>query len=131
MRILKKSSYLKARPGTPSVNPSLSDHTLASIRDDPHMKLLGGYVTYNGKGVPNLIYEKMELGLKNIASCLVHDEHKVRIHKEYFLPTNNFILFILDLTHSDLFRLDALTHRFLKSWLGMPQSGSFLPVHSG
>ena len=95
------------------------------------MKFLGGYITYTGKGVPNLIYEKMERGLKNIDSCLVRDERKVRIYKDYFLPANRFILSIHDLTNSDLSKLDALTHRFLKSWLGMPQSASFLPVHSG
>ena len=61
----------------------------------------------------------------------MRDEHKVRIYKEYFLPANWFILLIHDLTNSDLSKLDALTHRFLKSWLGMPQSASFLPVHSG
>jgi hypothetical protein len=27
--------------------------------------------------------------------------------------------------------LDALANRYLKSWLGMPQGGSFLPVRSG
>jgi hypothetical protein len=32
---------------------------------------------------------------------------------------------------TDLKKLDDLTHRYLKSWLGMPQSGSFLIVHSG
>jgi hypothetical protein len=41
---------------------------------------LGGFITYDGKGVPKLIYEKMKLGLENIKSCLVQDEHKVRIY---------------------------------------------------
>jgi hypothetical protein len=31
----------------------------------------------------------------------------------------------------DLDKLDDLMHGYLKSWLGMPQSGSFLPVDSG
>jgi hypothetical protein len=31
----------------------------------------------------------------------------------------------------DLGKLDALANRYLKSWLGMPHGGSFLPVHSG
>jgi hypothetical protein len=38
---------------------------------------------------------------------------------------------IHDLTKTDLKKLDDLTHRYLKSWLGMPQSGFFLPVHFG
>jgi hypothetical protein len=32
----------------------LGDYTMASIRDDPYMKFLGGYITYEGKGVPGL-----------------------------------------------------------------------------
>jgi hypothetical protein len=51
----------------------------------------GGFITYDGKGVPKLIYEKMKLGLENIKSFLVWDEHKVRIYKEYLLlPTFSF-----------------------------------------
>jgi hypothetical protein len=114
----------------------LGDYTLASIKDDPYMKFLGDYtpgwcITYKGKGVLGLIYEKMEHGHKNIDGCLVRDEHKVRVYKEYFLPANRFILSIHDPTKTDPWDLDALTNRYLKSWLDMPQSGSFLPVHSG
>jgi hypothetical protein len=47
------------------------------------------------------------------------------------LPANRFILSIHDLIKTDLGKLDDLTHRYLKSWLAMPQSGSFLPIHSG
>jgi hypothetical protein len=104
---------------------------MESIKQDPYMKFLGGFITYDGKGVPKLIYEEMKLGLQNIKSCLVRDELKVRIYKEYFLPANRFILSIHDLTKTNLKELDDLTHRYLKSWLGLPQSGSFLPVHFG
>jgi hypothetical protein len=75
--------------------------------------------------------EKMERGLNNIDKCLVHDEPKVRIHNEYFLPANRFFLSIHDQTKTNLGKLDALANRYLKSWLGMPQGGSILPVHSG
>jgi hypothetical protein len=98
----------------------LGDYTMASIKDNPYINFLGGYITYKGKGVPGLIKE-----------CLVRVEHKVRMYEEYFLPANRFILSIHDLTKTDLGKLDALTNRYLKSWLGMPQGGSFLPVHSG
>jgi hypothetical protein len=47
--------------------------------------------------------------------------------KNYFL---NLFLFLSFFQMSDL-KLDALTNRYLKSWLGMPHGGSFLPVHSG
>jgi hypothetical protein len=73
----------------------------------------------------------MERELENIDKCLVCDERKVKIYKEYFLPANRFILLIQDLTKTDLGKLDALANRYLKSWLGMPQGGFFRPVHSG
>jgi hypothetical protein len=110
---------------------SLGDYAMASIKQDPYMKFYDGFIIYDGKGVPMLIYEKMKLGLENIKICVVRDEHRVRIYKEYFLPANHFILSIHDLTKKDLKKLDDPMHRYLKSWLGMTQSGSFLPVHSG
>jgi hypothetical protein len=110
---------------------SLGDYAMASIKQDLYMKFLGGCITYGGKGVPNLIYEKMKGGLENIKSCLVHDELKVRIYKEYSLPANRLVLSIHDLTKTDLKNLDNLSPRYLKSWLGMPQSGFFLLVHAG
>jgi hypothetical protein len=107
------------------VEISLGDYAMVSIKPDSSMKFLCGFITYDGKGVPKLIYGKMKLGLENIKSCLVRDEHKVRIYKECFLPANCFILSIYDLTKMDFKKLDDLMHRYLKSWLGMPQSGSF------
>jgi hypothetical protein len=59
------------------------------------------------------------------------NEREVIIHKEYFLPANCFILLIHDLTKTDLGKLEDLTNRYLKTWLGMPHGGSFLPVHFG
>jgi hypothetical protein len=78
-----------------------------------------------------LIKDKIEHGLENLDKCLVCNEHKVRIPKEYFLPANHFILSIHDLTKTDLGKLDALANRYLKSWLGMPQGDYFLPMYSG
>jgi hypothetical protein len=109
----------------------LGDYTMTSIRDDPYITFLGGYITYKGKGVAGLIKEEIKCGLENIDKCLVCNERKVRIYKDYFLPANRFILSIYDLTKTDLGKLDALANRYLKSWLGMPQGGSFLPAHSG
>jgi hypothetical protein len=72
----------------------------------------------------------MECELEKIDSCLICDECKVKIYKEHFLPPNRLILMIHDLNKYDLSKLDALANRYLKSWLVIPQTGSFLPVHS-
>jgi hypothetical protein len=53
----------------------LGDYAIASIKQDPYMKFLGGFITYDGKRLPKLIYKKIKLGLENIESCLVWDEH--------------------------------------------------------
>jgi hypothetical protein len=128
----RKCKSLSIKAGCSAVVKfSLGDYAMVSIKQDPYMKFLGGFINYDGKGVPQLIYGKKKMGHENIKSCLVLDEHKVRIYKEYFLPANCFILSIHDLTKTDLKELDDLTHRYLKSWLGMPKSGSFVPVHSG
>jgi hypothetical protein len=128
----RKCKSLSIKAGCSAVKEfRLGDYSMKSTKDDPYMKFLGGYITYKGKGVPSLIKKKMERGLENIDKCLVCDERKVRIYKEYFLPTNRFILSIHDLTKTDLGKLDALANRYLKSWLGMPEGGSFLPVHFG
>jgi hypothetical protein len=102
------------------IQANLQNHVAAS--QDAHLHL---------PGVPGLIKGKMERELKNIDKCLVCDEREVRIHKEYSLPANHFILSIHDLTKSDLGKLGALANRYLKSWLGMPQRGSFLTMHYG
>jgi hypothetical protein len=48
---------------------SLGDYAMASIKQDPYIKFLGGFITYYGKGVPKLNFKKMKLGLENINSC--------------------------------------------------------------
>jgi hypothetical protein len=96
----KKCKLLSIKAGSSAAEEfRLGDYTMASIKDDPYMKFLGGYITYKGKGVPSLIKDKMERGLENIDKCLVQNEHKVRIYKEYFLPANRFILLIHDLRY--------------------------------
>jgi hypothetical protein len=60
-----KSLSIKVRCSA-VVEFSLGDYAMASIKQDPFMKFLGGFITYDGKGVPKLIYEQIKLGLENI-----------------------------------------------------------------
>jgi hypothetical protein len=41
----------------------IGDCAMASIKQDLYMKFLSGFITYDGKGVPKLIYKNMKLGL--------------------------------------------------------------------
>jgi hypothetical protein len=64
---LRKCKLLSIKAGCSAAEEfKLWDYTMASIRDDPYKKFLGGYITYKGKGVPGLIKEKMESRLENI-----------------------------------------------------------------
>jgi hypothetical protein len=38
---------------------NLGDYAMASIKQDPYINFFGGFITYDGKGVPKLIYKKM------------------------------------------------------------------------
>jgi hypothetical protein len=42
--------------------PGLGDYAMASIKQDPNMKFLAGFITYGGKGVPKQIYKKVKTG---------------------------------------------------------------------
>ena len=75
------------------------------------------------------MYDKLKTGVENIDSLLIRNEYKVRVYSEYFLGANRFIFSIHDLNLSQLRRMEELTHRYLKRWFGMPQSGSWAMVH--
>jgi hypothetical protein len=48
----KKCKSLSIKVGCSAiVEFSLGDYTMASIKQDPYMKFLGGFMTYDGKGV--------------------------------------------------------------------------------
>ena len=104
---------------------------ISSIINDTSHKFLGGHYTFasSGTSMAGIILDKFKRGVENIDSLLLCDEYKVRIYSEYFLRANRFILSIHDLNLSQLRQVEELTHRYLKKWLGMPQSGSWAMVH--
>ena len=89
------------------------------------------YYTFDNAGseVAALIRDKFRVGLENIEKLLVRNELKVRVYVEYFLSSNRFILSVHDLTTTQLKEIDAMTHRYLKKWLGIPRCGSWNLVH--
>ena len=77
----------------------------------------------------DIVNGKFQTGMENIDSLLIRDEYKVRMYSEYFLGSTRFLLSKHDLNLSQLRKLEELTHWFLKRWLRMPQSGSWVMVH--
>ena len=53
----------------------------------------------------------------------------VFIYQFYFLPSIRFLLTVHDITYSDLIKLDAITHKYLKKWAGIPRCGTNLIFH--
>ena len=127
-----KCKSLSIRAGkSEGVEFQLGADVISSIIHDTSHKFLGGHYTFasSGTAVAGIIFDKFKRGMENIDSLLLLDEYKVRIYSEYFLGANRFILSIHDLNLSQLRQVEELTHRYLKRWLGMPQSGSWAMVH--
>ena len=60
---------------------------------------------------------------------MVRGENKMWMYQHYFLLFIRFLLTIHDITVTDLKKLDAITHRFMKTWSGVPSSGTNLIFH--
>ena len=110
---------------------SLGDAQISSILHDKCHKFLGGFYTFNFSvpSVANIIKERIGDQLKNVDALLIRNEYKVRIYSEYFLGANRFVFSVHDLCLSQLNDLNALTHRYLKKWLGLPNGASWALVH--
>ena len=54
-------------------------------------------------------------------NLLVRGEFKIQIYKKYLLPASRFLLTVHELTKTNLGKLDSLTHKYLKSWIGLPR----------
>ena len=95
-------------------------------------KFLGSIVTFSGKQseVFSVLKDHFETRLNRIDSLLVRNEHKVKMYKEYLLPSSRFILSVHNLTSTSLDKLDSLVTKYLKSWLGLPNSATRAVIHS-
>ena len=127
-----KCKSLSIRSGrSENIEFVLGDDAIKSIIHETSHTFLGAHYTFASSGcaVADIVYDKLKTGVENIDSLLIRNEYKVRVYSEYFLGANRFIFSIHDLNLSQLRRMEELTHRYLKRWLGMPQSGSWAMVH--
>ena len=106
------------------------DEILSILHDKCH-KFLGGYYTFHftASSIAAVIKERMSDQLKNLDSTIIRNEYKVRIYSEYFLGSYRFLLSVHDLTKSQIADLEALSHSYLKRWLGLPRGASWALVH--
>ena len=109
----------------------LSEMSIGSILNSPE-KFLGSYITYHGKQSEtfNIVSDSICAILENIDKCLIADEYKLKVYSQYLLPAIRFKLSVHEITTTNLSKLDAIGDRFIKKWLGMPQSGTMAIAHS-
>ena len=110
---------------------NLGDTEIGSILHDKYHKFLGGFYTFDFSvtSVAAVIKERVSDQLKNIDNLLIRNEFKARIYMDYLLGSLRFVLSVHDLHAAQLKDLDALSHRYLKKWLGLPRGASWALVH--
>ena len=128
----RKCRSLSVKAGkSVEIDFTLGESTIASILNDKCHKFLGGMYTFDNStaSVANVIQEKVDDQLKFIDGLLVRNEYKFRIYADYFLGSLRFLFSVHDLNKTQLKSLDALSHRYLKNWLGLPRGASWALVH--
>ena len=92
---------------------------------------LGSLITSHNKDsdVFEYIKDKLEKGLKNIGASSIRNEFKLKVYSDYFLPSLRFHLTVNDMTKTHLEELDALVHRHIKPWVGLPKPGTWAFIH--
>ena len=109
----------------------LGDSLIGSILHDAYHKFLGGIYTFafTSSSVASVVEDKIRKHLKNIDELLVRNEYKARIYSDYFLGSLRFLFSVHDLHKCQIDSIEALTHVFLKKWLGLPRGASWALVH--
>ena len=100
------------------------------MENDPH-KFLGSHLSFSGKQEDTFDYVKDHLctRLERIDKLLVRGEYKVKIYKNYLLPSCRFILTVQNVTKTNLLALDSTVHRNVKSWSELARSEALEVIH--
>jgi hypothetical protein len=117
--------------GTPKQTFFHIDHTEISSIAVEEQTFLGKMIFYSGKSKETLSYFKEVFTgkLNHIENTMIRSEYKMWIYINYFLPSIRFLLTVHDITATDLNKLDAICHRYIKKWSGVARSGTNLVFH--
>ena len=109
----------------------LGDSVIGSILHDAYHKFIGGVYTFScsSTAVASVVKDKIRTQLENIDGLLIRNEYKARIYIDYFLGSLRFLFSVHDLHKRQIDDLDALSHSYLKKWLGLPRGASWALVH--
>ena len=118
--------------GSPKVGKfAIGVNKIPSIRHEDQ-KFLGKLLFFQTKSADTLhhIKDEIETKLLNIDNTKVRSEYKIWIYKYYFLPSIRFFLTVHDLPKTALETLDKATAKYLKKWLGLPNSATKLVINA-
>ena len=126
-----KCRSFSIRSGTPeAIHFNLADYQIPSIAEE-EQKYLGRLLFFNMKPKEafKLLKEKLKEKLENLDSTEIRNEFKVKIYKEYLLPSIRFLLTVHEIQSGDLDSLDVFTDQFLKKWCGLARCATRMVLH--
>ena len=108
----------------------IGQHPIPSIAHE-EQKFLGKVIFFSGKSQEtyNYLHDNFKEKLDHIDNAQVRGENKMWMYEHYFLPSVRFLLTVHDLNVTNVEKLDALAHRFLKKWAEVPKCGTNLIFH--
>jgi hypothetical protein len=109
---------------------TITGNPISTLQDKPH-KFLGSQITFtnNQRDILNHIRHHFVIKLDRLDNLLIRDEHKTAILRDYLLPSSRFILTVHELSKTSLNILDAICHRYMKSWTGLKRSTTPAILH--
>ena len=126
-----KCRTFSLKSGKPSQVVFQLDGTRIPTIFEEDQKYLGKLVFPMGKSEETfqLFHATFLEKLENIDSIKNRNEHKLWIYKNYFLPSQRFLLTVHEITSTDLKKLDNLTNKYLRKWAGMPPCTTSAIIH--
>ena len=125
-----KCCSLSVSGGAPKeIKFSIGNDSIRSLKDKPH-KFLGSHSCFSGKTteVFEFVQGEILLKLNRIDELLIRQEYKVAIYSRYFLNSIRFLLTVHTLNKTHLDKLDIMTGKYLKKWMGIPSRGANMAI---
>ena len=123
----QKSRSLSLQKGRvkPEVSFSIAGEPIPTVSQQP-VKSLGRLYDASLKDTGRARETRVttKAGLEKIDKCSLQGKYKVWIFQHVFLPKLLWLLLIYDICTSKVERLEAMTSKFLRRWLGVPPSFS-------
>lgn len=118
-----KCKSLSLKSGKPTeITFKLGDFNVPTIRDEPH-SFFGSIITFDGKSQDTFqhIRNKLSSGLNMIDKSHIRNEYKIKVYRDYFLPSLRFSLTVHEITKTNVNTLNQISNNYLKTWCGLPK----------